>query len=65
MKDITAHFIMAACPFCGAEPIVKKNRTIMVNCTSCTAATFQKEDDELSAIKAWNKRVRIVLDKEG
>lgn len=44
------------CPFCGSEAIVKRNKTVMVNCTQCTAATFQRLSDALSAVTAWNTR---------
>jgi Lar family restriction alleviation protein len=44
------------CPFCGEPAVVKKNKTVMVNCSSCTAATFQRLEDAESAIRDWNYR---------
>lgn len=44
------------CPFCGSPAVVKSNKTVMVNCTQCTASTFQRLGDKDSAIVNWNNR---------
>lgn len=44
------------CPFCGAPAQEKRNRTVMVSCTQCTAATFQELTGPSTAIAAWNRR---------
>lgn len=48
--------ILKPCPFCGCAATIKRNKTVMVCCTSCTASTFQLLDDRHSAIAAWNLR---------
>jgi hypothetical protein len=47
---------LKSCPFCGAEAKVKTRATRMVNCTQCSASTFEPHDDEFGAIKEWNRR---------
>ena len=64
MKDITGNFIVLPCPFCGGKAQVKKNRAAMVSCTGCTASTFQSLNDELSALRDWNKRTPPTSDTE-
>lgn len=44
------------CPFCGSPAEVKGRKTVFVQCTKCTAATFQRLDDKESAIVDWNSR---------
>lgn len=47
---------LKACPFCGAAAEVKGRKTSMVNCTGCSASTFQLLEDKESAVRQWNTR---------
>jgi len=51
---------MLPCPFCGGAAKIKRNKTVMVSCTICQAATFQHLNDPSSAIAAWNQRTPSV-----
>ena len=44
------------CPFCGGKAAIKRNKTVLVDCTECTATVFQCADDPTWAIKTWNRR---------
>lgn len=44
------------CPFCGSPARIKRNKTVMVSCSGCSASTFQLLQDPDSAIAAWNRR---------
>lgn len=55
-NQLIAEVKLSPCPFCGGQGKIKKRATTLVSCISCSATTFQKLDDEESAIRNWNKR---------
>ena len=44
------------CPFCGGDAELRGRKTSMVNCTGCSASTFQLLEDKGSAARQWNTR---------
>lgn len=63
----TIHSVMLACPFCGSEPILKKQggypknggrqQTYQVRCTKCELTDkFWSRDNPNDAVAVWNTR---------
>lgn len=52
MSNAVAYLL--PCPFCGAEAVLRRRKTIWVECRSCQAIKWGKSESD--AANLWNRR---------